>query len=281
MHFCHIAATSYLPHINAGCGESELLLAHLVEQDESYVDHFGRNKAATVILDNAGFEMFRQNLPIFDGNKLVDLAKKVHADYLVLPDYPGEHSSKTIAAAEEFAPQFHAAGIKTFFVPQSQIGDMNDFLDCMLYAARSPHVDYIGMSILGIPNAYGVDGNPLQMFTSRYHMFQLLESMGLFKITKNSGKKIHCLGMTDGPNEIMLLERWIKNKTIDTWDSSAAFWAGVNDISFDASPTGLVNGKVKSHVDFSIKFDESKMKRIKHNIEVIDSMVTYCNGAGE
>jgi hypothetical protein len=276
--FCHISPTSYLPYINAGKSKSELLLAHLIESDPLYTKHFVANKADTVIVDNAGFEMYRAGLPMFPGNKLIDLAKRVHADYLVLPDYPGQAGSVTIAAAEEFAPQFQAAGIKTFFVPQSKIGDMNDYLDCMLYAARSPNVDYIGMSILGIPNAYGVDGNPIQMFTSRFHMFNLLESMGLFKIAKANNKKIHCLGMFDGPNEIMLLEKWIRNGTIDTWDSSAAVWAGINDIAFDCSPTGLVDGKVKLHVDFSAEFDESKMKRIKHNIEYIDSMVNYCNG---
>jgi hypothetical protein len=279
--FCHISPTSYLSHVNAGNNASELLLAHLIERDRDYTKYFSRNKASVVIADNSGFEMFRLGLPMFPGDKLIGLAKQVHADYLVLPDYPGEHSSKTIRAAEEFAPRFHKAGLKTFFVPQSNIGDMNDYLDGMLYAARSPHVDYIGMSILGIPNAYGVDHNKLQMFTSRYHMFHLLDSMGLFKIAKANNKKIHCLGMTDGPNEIMLLQKWIRNGTIDTWDSSAAVWAGINDVAFDTSPTGLVNGKVKSHVDFSINFDESKMKKIKYNMEYIDSMVSFCNGADE
>jgi hypothetical protein len=37
---------------------------------------------------------------------------------------------------------------------------------------------------------------------------------------------------------------------IDTWDSSAAVWAGMCGISFDNSPTGLIDGKNEIEVDF-------------------------------
>ena len=44
---------------------------------------------------------------------------------------------------------------------------------------------------------------------------------------------------------------------IDTWDSSAAVWAGLNGIAFDNSPTGLMNGKFELEVDFNAKFEDT------------------------
>ena len=55
---------------------------------------------------------------------------------------------------------------------------------------------------------------------------------------KYSNKKIHFLGMADGPNEIDLVKDY--HHVITTWDSSAAIWAGMNGISFDNSPSSTL-----------------------------------------
>ena len=276
MQFCHISPVAYLNKLNIQRYSNHLLLAHLVEENEEYVKFYAENKLGhkTYILDNSAFELYRQNKPMFDGAKLIDLAKKVTADYIVLPDYPGEAGAKTIAAAGEFIPIFKEAGYKTFFVPQSKIGDLEDYIACFAWAASNPGIDYIGMSILGIPNAFGVDGNDIQRFYSRRYMFDILAERGLVQLAKNLGKKIHCLGMTDGPREIRLLQPYINAGTIDSWDSSAAVWAGIEGIRFDTSPTGLVNGKVKSHVDFNRPLDESRLSDIAYNINQIDTQVS-------
>ena len=46
----------------------------------------------------------QDNLCIQD--KLIEMGKKIDADYIVMSDYPDEDPSKTIAAAEELAPKF-------------------------------------------------------------------------------------------------------------------------------------------------------------------------------
>lgn len=276
MQFCHISPVTYLEKLNIQRYSNHLLLAHLVEEDEAYVKFYAENKLGhkTYILDNSAFELYRQGKPMFEGKKLVDLAKKVAADYIVLPDYPSEPGSKTIKAAGEFIPIFKDAGYKTFFVPQSTIGDLEDYIASFAWASSSPGVDYIGMSILGIPNAFGVDGNDIQRFYSRRFMFDLLAERGLLQHAKSMGKKIHCLGMTDGPNEIRMMQPYINAGTIDSWDSSAAVWAGIEGIRFDSSPTGLVNGKVKSHVDFNRPLDESRLSDITYNVQHIDTLVS-------
>jgi hypothetical protein len=277
MDFCHIAPTAYLRPLNMQNYTSHLVLAHLVENgDNDYANFYGQaGLTATIILDNSAYELYRRNLPMFDGNKLLNIADMVGADYIVMPDYPGENAGKTAAAALEYAPLFKEEGYGTFFVPQSRIGHLEEYISSFAWAASHPDIDYIGMSILGIPNAFGVDGNDFQRLLSRWRMFNILDSRGLLDLAKENGKKIHCLGMTDGPNETALLGPFIADGVIDTWDTSAAVWAGIEGVAFDNSPTGLVNGKVKSHVDFDRELDDSKLSTIVRNMDVIDKSVDF------
>ena len=271
--FCHISPTQ---HLSDFCSQqsSHLLLAHLVEEDEQYTNWYKTRRHGegwTYILDNSAFERFKAGLPMYPSDKLIEMGHRVGADYIVLSDYPNEHSSKTIEAAIELAPKFKGEGFGTFFVPQSRIGDIEDYIAAFAWAASSPLVDYIGVSILGVPNAYGVEkDNKLQRFFSRWHMMNELASRGILALAESNGKKIHFLGMVDGPNEIQLCHPTFK---IHTWDSSAAVWAGLNDIEFDTSPTGLINGKFEEEVDFDFyTSDKNLLLKAKENIRKINKM---------
>jgi hypothetical protein len=269
--FCHIAPTRHLSTF-VNNQTHHLLLAHLVEEDREYTRFYrsGRNLAETYILDNSAFEMYKQGREMYPSDKLIEMGKQVGADYIVMSDYPNEPGSKTIKAAERLAPLFREARFGTFFVPQSEIGDIEDYIATFAWAASSPHVDYIGVSILGVPNAYGVEkNNKLQRYMSRYHMMCELERRGILNLAYNNDKKIHFLGMVDGPNEIELCSRF----RIDTWDSSAAIWAGLNNISFDGSPTGLYDGKFEKEVDFNFNtLDKVKIDLAKSNMKYIDDL---------
>lgn len=263
-----------------------LLLAHLVETDEQYRRWYINNKSLLTggndknvyILDNSAFEKFKANEPMYPSDKLIEMGTAIRADYIVMSDYPNEHSSRTIEAALELAPKFRDAGFGTFFVPQSQIGDIEDYIAAFAWAASAPQVDYIGVSILGVPNAYGVErNNKLQRFMSRWHMMTELESRGILDLARVNKKKIHFLGMVDGPNEIALCHPRFR---INTWDSSAAVWAGLNGIAFDTSPTGLVDGKFEEEVDFAFKAADNGPSLItaKENIRTIQKM---CDAGNE
>lgn len=276
MDFCHIAPTRHLDDFATG-RRSHLVLAHLIEQDELYAQWYLNEKLrtpdCTIIMDNSAFEMYKQNRPMYPSEKLIEMGNKVAADYIVMSDYPGERGIKTIQKAEQTAPQLREAGFKTFFVPQSEVGDLGDLLHGFEWASESPHVDYIGVSILAVPNAYGVErGNKLQRFLSRWAFFNIIKHNGVLHQIKDNDKKIHCLGMVDGPNEIFLLKEFFPH--IDSWDSSAAVWAGLNDIKFDRSPTGLVNGKFEVEVDFDFYTDDNKLlKKARENVEYIDEQI--------
>tara|TARA_R110000822_G_scaffold5031_8_gene21825 strand:+ start:143 stop:1003 length:861 start_codon:yes stop_codon:yes gene_type:complete len=269
--FCHIAPTPLLSTF-VNTQTHHLLLAHLVEEDKEYTSFYqrGRTSADTYILDNSAFEMFKQGREMYPSDKLLEMGVLVGAEYIVMSDYPNEPGSKTIKAAEQLAPMFRKARFGTFFVPQSEIGDIEDYIATFAWAATSPLVDYIGVSILGVPNAYGVEkGNNLQRYMSRFRMMCELEQRGILRLARRNGKKIHFLGMVDGPNEIQLCGRF----DIDTWDSSAAIWTGLNDIAFDNSPTGLVDGKYEKEVDFNYNtLDKVKIDLAKSNMKYINDL---------
>ena len=147
--FCHITPTAYLDLFAAGRSH-HLVLAHLVEEDEQYANWYAetpRCYGSQVIMDNSAFEMYKQGRPMYESSKLLEMGRKVKADYIVMSDYPDEPANKTIDAAKNLAPIFHEAGFGTFFVPQAKVGNVNDVLDSFMWAATAAEVDYIGVSI--------------------------------------------------------------------------------------------------------------------------------------
>ena len=280
--FAHITPTAYLD-LFAADRPFHLTLAHLIEEDPVYTDWYAqRDKSRSMspyvnVMDNSAFEMYKQGREMYPSDKLIEMGTKVGADYIVMSDYPGQPSQVTIDKAVEMAPELRKAGFGTFFVPQSSEGDLEDLIDAFDWASKSEHVDYIGVSILAVPIAYGVEkDNKLQRFLSRWKFMQELEARGILEKIKDGGKKIHFLGMVDGPNEALLVEDYLW--AIDSWDSSAAVWAGMCGIAFDGSPTGLVDGKNEIEVDFDHdSADIASMAMAMKNMKYIDDQLP--NGA--
>lgn len=275
--FCHIAPTDFLDLVKGR--DYHLTLAHLVDTSNEYTE-FYRSQTCVNIMDNSAFEMYKQGKPMLTPMKVLEMASIIRANYVVMSDYPGEHSFKTIKAAIDLAPLFRAQGFGTFFVPQSKVGDIEDLISAFDWASTSKHVDYIGVSILGVPNAYGVEkGNKLQRFVARFMFMQELHDRGILHRIRRNKKKIHFLGMVDGPNEIKLMEPY--RDYIDTWDSSAGVWLGLNGRTFDNSPTGIIDGKFEKEVDFDLKEADVTIDNYnlaKYNIDYIDKIVTkYLN----
>lgn len=253
--FCHITPTRYLDMFATG-RSFHLTLAHLVEIDKDYADfykHLGQwshmGQGSINIMDNSAFEMYKEGRPMYSTEKLIPMAHACGANYVVMSDYPDEDYKKTIDAAIEMAPDLIQAELGTFFVPQSKIGDVDGLIESFEWAAEESNIDYIGVSILAVPNAYGVEKhNKLQRFLSRWKFMNTLSERGILDTIKENDKKLHFLGMVDGPNEIELVRNYLW--AIDTWDSSAAVWAGIMNTRFDNSPSGLINGKIETPVDF-------------------------------
>lgn len=277
--FCHISPTHFLERFTSSNG-AHLLLAHLVEQDEKYAEFYANlNDGKVKIMDNSAFEMFKQGRPMYDSTKLVEMGKRCKADVIVMSDYPKEHWTKTMEAAERMIPALKQEGFGTFFVPQGEFGDQQGVVNSFKWAVENKDVDLIGVSILTCPIAFEVnesahgadkrhDGYKLQRFLSRWKMFKLLQDSGVLDLPQ-AIKKFHCLGMTDGPNEIELLREF--HPYIYSWDSSAAVWAGLNGVAFDRSPSGLQYGKVEVEVDFNYNHEVPSM------MAIVDFNINYIN----
>lgn len=273
--FCHIAPTAYLSAFTRTNG-SHLILAHLVESDPVYREFYRTlDDGKFKIMDNSAFEMYKQGRPMYSTDDLLPMAEACGADMIVMSDYPGEKAQKTIDAAIETAPVYHEHGYQTFFVPQSEVGDMDDYMYGMEWALNegSQYVNRIGLSILGCPNAYGVErDNKLQRYLSRYAILEELTNRQILSYY-NHKHVFHCLGMVDGPREIELLRPFWD--FIASWDSSAAVWAGLNNVKFDNSPTGLINGKFEEEVDFahSVDLPVDTLNATLYNIDFIDRLI--------
>ena len=279
INFCHIAPTKFL-HSYTSTNGAHLLLAHLVEEDEEYRNYYANLKDGKYkIMDNSAFEMFKLGLPMYESSKLIEMGKACNANCIVLSDYPKQPSLVTVNAARKLIPEFKGEGFDTFFVPQSALGDMTDLVNAIEWALDNRDIDLIGLSILAAPIACGVDESTfeggkrsdaykMQRYLSRLAVFRELERRKL--LTSHAKKRFHCLGMVDGPKEIDLLREY--SDFIFSWDSSAAVWAGINDIHFDQSPTGLKNGKFEKEVDFHYHGEHNK-RTVLDNINYIDSLV--------
>ena len=123
--FAHITPTAYLDLFASG-RPFHLTLAHLVEQDDQYASWYSdRDTSRSLmpyvnVMDNSAFEMYKQSRPMYDAEKLIPMAKKVGADYVVMTDYPGEPAELTQNIAGQMGPKLRDAGFGTFFVPQSK-----------------------------------------------------------------------------------------------------------------------------------------------------------------
>lgn len=283
INFCHITPVSFLPFVKKY--PTHLLLAHLVEENAEYRKFYARlkmeNPDVVYHLDNSAFEMFKRGQPMYPSYKLIEMGKAVSATSIVMSDYPKEHWTKTVDAAERLIPQFKDEGFKTFFCPQSEIGHLDDLMKSFEWAILNKDVDFIGVSILACPIALGINeskhGNEsrdesyrMQRYMSRWAIFRELERRNLLSIL--TLKRFHCLGMTDGPREIELLNNY--HDHIYSWDSSSAVWHAIKRIQYDSSPTGLRYGKCEDEVDFNAPISNlfDIMHEMTYNTDFIDNL---------
>lgn len=280
MEFCHIAPIDYVGLVENH--KRHLVLAHLVETNPKYVEVYNNVKKtynSTIIMDNSAFELFKSGKPMFEPEKLVDLGKKIGADFIVLPDYPCERWQKTFEKGLEYSEVFHKNGFKTFFVPQSLRGDLKGYIECVKNALETEVFDLIGLSILACPTALGLKENKynnkvdglykMQRYLSRFRILSELKYHGL--LDSKALSRFHCLGMTEGPMELELLSPF--SQYIQSWDSSSSVWHGINHIRYDMSSTGLANGKLETEVDFSLSYNEDTRDDIMFNVNFIDSLI--------
>lgn len=233
--FCIITPTAYCERY-ASQSSMHLVLAHLVDTDEEYATFYAsRNEFK--IMDNGAFELGESYAP----EELIRLGHKCGAHAIVLPDYPFQPAKKTVDASIPLIDPVKDAGFKTMFVPQSEVGDKDDWITAYMWAAENPSIDIIGMSILGIPNALP----HIPRSYARVVMTQLLIDRGLF----NFNKYHHYLGLNAGP--ALEIPPLIEMNAMDSMDSSGPVWAGICGQTYTrAADSYQTTRKIDKHVEF-------------------------------
>lgn len=263
----YIAPTSYLDLIPEDAN-FHLILAHLLK-DKEYAAFYKAKaeRGDMIICDNGAFE-FKRSL---DADVLMDLIDQsgVNPTHVVAPDYPFEPWQVTYESAVKFIEAAEGKPYKLMAVPQSEPGDYKGWLECYRELATLEEVEVIGMSILGIPNAFqGLTGTK-DIATNRIFATAYMDQNALVDYSIHH----HYLGLGDGPREL-LVQRALG--VMDTNDSSSPFWHGINGIEFDETATGLEGGKIQLEVDFGIERSEDPavIERIQKNISWLEDIRT-------
>ena len=240
-----IAPVSYLSLIPED-SDFHLVLAHLMHIKEYATFYKNRSERGDyIIMDNGAFE---NGVPYntVQIKEAIDRAEFM-PNCIVAPDYPGKSGYLSWMACLDFIdelPTFAASTTTVMFVPQSQEGDWYDWIKCYQAGCELPDiVSHIGMSILGIPNAFKHLTGTSNITFNRTFASQVLKQSG-----KVGVKKHHYLGCGD-PRELLMMR---KMGIADSNDSSTAIWHGHLDIAFDNTASGLRDGKSPIEVDFKV-----------------------------
>jgi len=256
--FCIIAPIAYLEQYST-LSHTHLVLAHLVDTNDEYASFYKRmsDRGDRIICDNGAFELGESYSP----EKLIEIGTKCGADALVLPDYPFKHAQITIEAAQKWIPLFRDAGFKCAFVPQSEKGGLDQWIDAYQWAATNPEISIICMSILGIPNA--LPHIPVQY--ARVVMSQILKDRNIV-----ANKFHHYLGLQSGANvEIPSL---IKLGILNSCDSSNPVWCGINGLKYNTTMTDFMPMQKKYLREVDFYQDITKKSHIheiiKYNVDL-------------
>jgi hypothetical protein len=253
--FCVIAPTAYLEEY-ASRSNTHLVLAHIVDKSTPYAAFYKRMsvRGDRIIMDNGAFELGQS----YEPSKLVALGTRCGAHAIVLPDYPGKPSTATIEAAQKWIPMIKGEGFATMFVPQSERGDLSDWVDCYMWAADNSDIDIIGMSILGVPNALP----HIPAAYARVVMTELLKDRGVF-----TEKYHHYLGLNAGP--ALEIPPLLKAEALNSCDSSNPVWMAILGHAYARNTDSyLAVKKVKKEVDFDYAWtkDAETHQRICANL---------------
>ncbi len=242
--FGYIAPIEYLDYVPED-SRFHLCLAHLCT-DQRYCDFYRakRERGDMIIMDNSAYE-FGEGI---ESGRLLDLidSSGIRPHVIVAPDYPGQHYSKTLRSLESFQTvvehRQYDYPVSIMGVPQGEVGDHEQWLDCYDRMVYELGISVVGMSILALPNAFQHLTGTKDVSHNRLYGSLYLVNKGLYASTVWH----HYLGASS-PSELQLIHQM---GLADSIDSSSPIWHGINSIKYDDTATALVNGKTKKHVDF-------------------------------
>jgi hypothetical protein len=273
-YFCTIAPTKYLDkYARYTKSPFHLLLAHLMHPgsehfDQQYLDFYKSTKQPNEVymMDCGAFELGQS----YEPTRLVEIGKSVNADILVLPDYPWQHWTKTRDAAVEFIPQFKESGFKTFYVPQSETGEWNDWLAGFEWALFNDDINIIGMSILAHPIALPDIPKCYARVVAADRIRQWLNA-DQHRVDAFEAKHIHWLGLLSPGLEV---EPLLRMGMVNTLDSSGPVQYGHCGIHYNpfGESWSSVDKRFVPEVDFGCHVNKHAGPIIEHNLNMLEGV---------
>ena len=265
LHFGYIAPICYLNMIPED-QTFHLVLTHYLK-DPTYLAFYKKKqeRGDTIVADNMAFELKRS----ISADELIQTIDQsgLKPTYVVAPDYPGLDWKVTWESAVKFIEQAKDKPYKIMAVPQSVEGDWKGWMECYDKMMKEPKIEMIGMSILGIPNAFcSLTGTKDIAFNRIFASAYIIANTGHMPGTKWH----HYLGLGAGPRELIIQQQI---GLIDSNDSSSPIWHGHLGIMYDNSQSGLKDGKSKIPVNFGVK-PSSKNMWIQYNIDYMSSILS-------
>jgi len=260
----YISPIKYL-HLVPEEQKFHLVLSYYLK-DPTYLAFYKKKqeRGDVIICDNMAFEL-KKSIPAEELIRIVD-ESGLNPTYVVAPDAPFEEWQVTMESTLKFIEQVKDRPYKVMAVPQSKRGDVQGWSVCYDLMVHNPNIAVIGMSILGIPNAFcEMTGTEDIAFNRIFATKYLLDRNG-----NNPKKWHHYLGLGGGPREIVMQRQL---GLIDSCDSSSVFWHGYLDTRFDNSIWGLKRGKSSIEVDFHAPYMESSAKTIQYNIDYMENKI--------
>ena len=262
--FGYISPINYL-HLIPEHQTFHLILSYHLK-NPTYLAYYKKKqeRGDIIICDNMAFEL-KKSIP---GKELIQLIDEsgLIPTYVVAPDYPFQEWQVTMESTLAFIEEVKDKPYKVMAVPQSRKGDVQGWTTCYDLMVANPDIHVIGMSILGIPNAFcEMTGTSDIAFNRIFATKYLLD-----RKSNHPYKWHHYLGLGGGPREI-LIQRQLG--LMDSNDSSSPFWHGYLDTKFDDSLWGLKGGKSSIEVDFHAPYMESSAKTIQYNIDYMEDKI--------
>ena len=245
--FAQIAPINYT---ELGIHESDMnmVLAHIARDSKEYSKLF-RDSDKQTLLDNGAFE---NGVPM-SVEDMIEIGHKVGADILVLPDYPyKDWKAGWSDYVLEGIEQYKQEGFKTMFIPQSEKGDGPGYMKSLANAIQHPMIDYVGLSILGCPNAF-----------PHIPAYKVREKIIGEVYDALPQKSLHILGMLDNTLEEIARLTYYED-VINSWDTSLAIWAGLNGEAVEKN-----HKKLKLDVDFDHPIKNFSVSMVLDNIQAM------------
>lgn len=238
-----------------------VISSRVAKESDKYATFFN-GRTEYKILDCSLFDSM-ENL---DCELLILLAERCQVNAIVILPFPFKDYTQTLDSTIEIATKIKEAGFSTVYVPHSEVGDVENWVEAYEWAANCDKVDVIGMSSTAIPSTMPY----LPRSYARVVLAHLLIDRGIFATDKHH----HYFEINAGPN--LEIPPLINMNAIDSFDTAMPIWSAICGNMFSEMFESYAIRKVDKTFDFMYPLMSSVYihRAIQTNINMTKQVLT-------